>query len=139
MVRVMLVDAQAVLRQGLRWELQLEPDLDIVGEANAGAEGVALAQLLRPDIVIMDVEMPVMDGIQAATSLHALAPGCVVLLMTIHDGRVMSQRALAAGAHVLLEKGNPALFRATLHDLVQLVKARNTPAWPESTIDGETH
>ncbi len=131
MVRIMLVDDQAILRRGLRWELRLEPDVAIVGEANTGAEGIALAQTLRPDIVIMDVEMPVMDGIQTAGRLHSLAPDCLIMLMTLRDGLQVHEQARAAGARVLLEKGSPAVFRETLHDLVQFVKARNQPAWPE--------
>jgi DNA-binding NarL/FixJ family response regulator len=137
-VTVMLVDDQAIVRRGLRWELRLEPDIDMVGEANTGAQGIALAQDVHPDIVIMDVEMPVMDGIVAAQRLHALAPDCVVMLMSINDGGDLHDRALAAGARAFLVKGNPSIFRSTLHDLVQFVKARNSPAWPINGTDRQS-
>jgi CheY-like chemotaxis protein len=134
MVRTIVVDDQAAARRSLRWELRLEPDLDVVGEAHTGAEGVALAQDQRPDIVVMDVEMPVMDGVQAAERLHALAPDCMIMLLTTRDSVETHERAKAAGVRVIVEKGNPAIFRSSFHDLVQFVKARNTPAWPEAAV-----
>ena len=82
--------------------------------------------------MIMDVDMPTMDGIEAAARLHTLAPDCLLILLTKRDSPDTHDRALSAGASVILEKGNPAIFRASLHDLVQFVKARNMPAWPES-------
>jgi DNA-binding NarL/FixJ family response regulator len=136
MVSVMLVDDQVMVRRALHWELELEPDLKIVGEANTGAAGVALAQQLHPDMVIMDVEMPVMDGLQAARRLHEMAPDCVIMLLSINDGADLHDRALAAGARIFLVKGNPALFRMSVHDLVQYVKARSAPSWPENGAAG---
>jgi DNA-binding NarL/FixJ family response regulator len=103
----------------------------VVGEAETGAQGVALAQDLRPDIVIMDVEMPVMDGIQTAQYLHDLAPDCVIVLLTTKDTFETHGRAMAAGARVIVEKGNLPIFRASLHGLVRFVRARNAPAWPD--------
>ena len=131
-VRAIVVDNQATARRSLRWELRLEPDLDVVGEARTGAEGIALAQDCHPDIVVMSVEMPVMDGVQAAERLHALAPNCLIMLLTVRDSLETHERGRAAGARVVLQKGNPAIFRSAFHDLVQFVKARNTPAWPET-------
>ena len=131
-VRAIVVDHQATARRGLLRELRFEPDLEVVGEANTAEAGVALAQDQRPDIVVMDVEMPVMDGVQAAERLHALAPDCVIMLLTMRDSVETHERGRAAGARVVLEKGNPAIFRNTFHDLVQFVKARNTQAWPET-------
>lgn len=131
-VRTIVVVDHATARRNLRWELRLEPDLEVVGEANTAAAGVALAQDQRPDIVVMDMEMPVMDGVQAAERLHALAPDCLIMLLTVRDSMETHERGRAAGARVVLQKGSPAIFRSAFHDLVQFVKARNTPAWPES-------
>ena len=65
MIKVMLVDDEAAVRQGLRMRLELEPDLVIVGEASDGPEALDLAQRLAPDVVVIDVEMPEMDGVAA--------------------------------------------------------------------------
>lgn len=131
-VRAIVVHDQAMARRNLRWELRFEPDLEVVGDANTAAAGVALAQDQRPDIIVMDVEMPVMDGVQAAERLHALAPNCLIMLLTVFDSVETHERGRAAGARVVLQKGNPGIFRSVFHDLVQFVKARNTPAWPET-------
>lgn len=132
-VRAIVVDDQAMARRILLRELRHEPDLEVVGEADSAAAGVALAQEQRPDIVIMDLEMPVMDGVQAARRLHALAPDCLIMLLTTVDSAEAHDRGRAAGARVVLQKGSPAIFRSAFHDLVQFVKARNTPAWPETS------
>lgn len=130
-VRAIVVDDHARARRDARWELRFETDLDVVGEARTGVHGVALAQELHPDIVIMNADMAYLDGMQAAERVHALAPDCILVLLTARDSIETHERALAAGASVILEKGNPAVFRASMHDLVQFVKARNMPAWPE--------
>jgi NarL family two-component system response regulator LiaR len=79
MIRVLLVDDQQVVRRGLELRLHLEPDMDIVGEARNGTEALTLAQALAPDVVLMDVEMPEMDGIAATAALRALvSPSAVI-------------------------------------------------------------
>ena len=70
MIRLLLVDDQQGVRQGLRMRLTLEPDITVVGEANTGEQVLALVQSLAPDIVLMDVEMPGMDGIAATAALQ---------------------------------------------------------------------
>jgi CheY-like chemotaxis protein len=130
-VRAILVDDQASALHNLRYDLRLEPDLEVVGEAQSGDEAIALAQDCRPDIVVMDVEMPGMDGVQTAERLRDLAPDCLVMLLTVRDSVETHERARLAGARVVVEKRNPGIFRSAFHDLVQFVKARNSPAWPE--------
>ena len=131
LVRVILVDDQGMVRRGLRRELRFETDLEVVGEASNAEAGLALAQEQRPDIVIMDVEMPVLEGIDAAERLHALAPDCLIMLLATRYNVDVHVRGKAAGARVVMEKDNPEVFRNTFHDLVQFVKARNMPAWPD--------
>ena len=75
MIRVLLVDDQALLRMGFRLILETEPDIEVVGEAADGAAGVAMASALRPDVVLMDVRMPGMDGIAATAAITAAGPG----------------------------------------------------------------
>lgn len=104
MIRVLLVDDQAVVRRALRRRFQLEPDLDVIGEASSGTEALVLAQSLTPDVVLMDVEMPEMDGIAATAALRRISPQSAVVILTIHADAQARGRARAAGAVALVEK-----------------------------------
>jgi CheY-like chemotaxis protein len=132
--KILLIGDRALGRRSLRWELRLESSLEVVGEASSGAQGVALAIELHPDIVIMDMAMPDMDGFQAAEQLHALAPDCVIILLTPFDSLETHSRARAAGVRVVLEKWTPPILRSVLHDLAQFVIVRYEVAWPEASI-----
>ena|SRR5690349_3238828 len=104
MIRVLLVDDQPAIRQGLRMWLGLEDDLIIVGEAADGPAALALAPELQPDVVLLDVQMPGMDGIDTAHALRAVAPACAVVLLTLHGDTITRSRAAAAGVVVFVEK-----------------------------------
>ncbi len=104
MVKILLVDDQSAVRDGLRMRLELEPDLTIVGEAGDGLEAVALAQTLAPDVVVMDVEMPGLDGIEAARQLQERAPGMAIVMLSIHCDAATHTRAREAGASAFVEK-----------------------------------
>lgn len=97
-IRILIADDHAVVRQGLRMFLALEPELEVVGEANNGAEAVRLARELRPDVVLMDLLMPVMDGIAATAALRQELPETEVLALTsvLEDASVTG--AIKAGA-----------------------------------------
>jgi DNA-binding NarL/FixJ family response regulator len=112
--RVLLVDDAAEVRQDLRTVLTLAGDLVIVGEAGNGLEAVAQAQALRPQVVVMDLEMPVMDGYEATRCIRALCPTCRVIALTIHAGAAERRRALEAGMADVVVKGAPleVLLRA---------------------------
>ena len=77
MIRVLLVDDQPVVRRGLRVRFQLEPDMQIIGDASTGSDALTLAQILTPDVVLMDIEMPDMDGIEATVALRTVVPQSV--------------------------------------------------------------
>ncbi|WP_190820005.1 response regulator [Saccharopolyspora pogona] len=106
MVRVLLVDDQELMRMGFRMVLDAQDDLEIVGEAGNGAEAVELAERLRPDVVLMDVRMPVLDGVEATRRIVA-ADSAKVLVMTTFDLDEYALSALRNGASGFLLKDAP--------------------------------
>ena len=108
-VRIVLADDQALLRKGFRMILEAEDDLEIVGEAADGADAVRLVELYKPDVVLMDVRMPVLDGIQATRAITADIPGdeTRVLILTTFDLDEYAFSALRAGASGFLLKDVP--------------------------------
>jgi DNA-binding NarL/FixJ family response regulator len=98
MIRILLADDQGNVRKGLRMRLELEDGLNVVGEAADGASALALARTLSPDLILMDVEMPGMDGIAATEQLVKESPDCPVVVLTIHDDPTTRERARSAGA-----------------------------------------
>ena len=108
MIRVLLVDNQAVVRRALRVRFHLEPDLEVVGEASTGSEALTLAQTLTPDVVLMDIEMPVMDGIEATAALRRVVPQSAVVILSIYDDAQTRGRTQAAGAVAFVEKRGAA-------------------------------
>ena len=104
MIRLVLVDDQATVRQGLKMRLLLEPDITVVGEAGSGKEALALVPKLKPDVVLMDIEMPGMDGITATSALQRIVPQSVTVMLSIHSDNVTRTRAHKAGAKAFVEK-----------------------------------
>ena len=104
MIRVLLVDDQPVVRHALRVRFHLEPDLEVVGEASTGGEALVLAQALTPDVVLMDLQMPGMDGIEATAALHRVVPQSVVVILSIYDDEQTRGLARVAGAVAFVEK-----------------------------------
>jgi DNA-binding NarL/FixJ family response regulator len=106
-VRVVLADDQALLRKGFRMILEAEDGLEIVGEAADGADAVRLATLYSPDVVLMDVRMPVMDGIEATRTITSSSETTRVLILTTFDLDEYAFNALRAGASGFLLKDVP--------------------------------
>ena len=103
--RVLIADDQALLRQGLAMMIGAQPDMDVVGEAATGTEAVAAAGRLRPDIVVMDIRMPDMDGVEATRQICAAQPsGARVIMLTTFDLDEYVVAALQAGASGFLLK-----------------------------------
>jgi DNA-binding NarL/FixJ family response regulator len=113
-INILLVDDQPAVREGLKMRFALEPDLKVVGEARDGVEALRYARALKPDVIVMDVEMPRMDGIAATEALQLLSPQSVVVLLTIHDNSRTREKAREAGAAALVAKqaGDAALLAA---------------------------
>jgi two-component system, NarL family, response regulator NreC len=115
--RILLADDHAVVRQGFRMILAAQPSLEIVGEASNGREAVELAERLQPDVVVMDVTMPELNGIEATRRLAQLAPRARVLALSMHKDSVYVREILRAGARGYLLKD------ALDKDLVAAVEA----------------
>jgi two-component system, NarL family, response regulator NreC len=96
--RIVLVDDHAILREGLRALLALEPDIDVVGEAEHGDASVALIEHLQPDIVVTDLSMPGRSGIHVIGMVRQISPRSRVLVLTVHNGEEYIRAALSAGA-----------------------------------------
>lgn len=107
MITLLLVDDQPGVLAGLKMQLGLEDDLVVVGEAANGAEALYQAGALRPDVAVMDVRMPGVDGIQATRILRELHPQCRVVILTLHDDAATRAQALAAGAAAFVAKHEP--------------------------------
>ena len=104
MIKILLADDHALLREGLRKSFESAGD-NVVGEASSGEEAVALARALQPQVVLMDLSMPVMDGIEATRRIREEAPSVRVAVLTMHDDIDKTRDAIAAGASAYLSKG----------------------------------
>ncbi len=103
-IRILLVDDHAILRAGLRAILGAEADIEVVDEAGDGNEAVAKAERLSPDVVLMDISMPVMDGLEATRRIHQSRPEVKILVLTIHDNEEYLFQVLEAGGSGYLVK-----------------------------------
>ncbi|HEY9893246.1 MAG TPA: response regulator transcription factor [Candidatus Sericytochromatia bacterium] len=108
MIRVVLIDDQHLIRQGLKALLELEPDLQVVGEGENGQMAIALVETLQPDVVLMDIRMPVMDGVAATREINQQFPGTKVLVLTTFDDDQYVAEALRCGAMGYLLKDTPS-------------------------------
>jgi DNA-binding NarL/FixJ family response regulator len=124
--RVLLVDDEAIVRTGLRMILDAEEDLEVVGEAADGAQAVTTAAALRPDVVLMDVRMPRLDGLAAASRILAADPTVRVVVLTTFNEDEYVHRALRLGASGFLLKVAPP---------ERLVESIRVAAWGDALID----
>jgi DNA-binding NarL/FixJ family response regulator len=108
MIKVLLVDDQSLIRQGLKALLELEPDLEIVGEAENGEIALNLIAQLNPDVVLMDMRMPIMDGVAATKEIQKRFQGVKVLVLTTFDDEEYVKAALQYGAMGYLLKDTPS-------------------------------
>jgi two-component system, NarL family, response regulator NreC len=145
-IRLMLVDDHEVVRVGLKTFLQTQEDFDVVAEAGDGEEAVNRAMATHPDVILMDITMPGVDGLEATRRLRILCPKSLVLALTVHDDKQYFMQMLAAGASGYITKqaagddliaaihaisaGNvflqPALARWLLEDYQRLARQSST-------------
>lgn len=153
-IRLMLVDDHDVVRAGLKSFLQTQEDFEVVGEAGNGEQAVQRAMEIRPDVILMDITMPEVDGLEATRRLRHLCPDCLILALTVHDDKQYFMQMLAEGASGYITKqaaaddlvaaihtiaaGNvylqPALARWLLEDYQRL--SRQAGGSPAAVEDG---
>jgi two-component system, NarL family, response regulator NreC len=117
MIRILLADDHTVVRKGLRLLLESQPEFQVVAEAANGREAVALAEEHRPDVVVMDIAMPLLNGSEAARQITAKLPAIAVVILSMHSDEAYVLKALKAGARGYLLKDSAD------DDLIQAVKA----------------
>ncbi|MGH2495874.1 MAG: response regulator [Ktedonobacteraceae bacterium] len=150
-IRILLVDDHSVVRQGLRLFLKYDPELEVVGEAADGAEALRLAREFKPDVVLMDLLMPVMDGIAATASIRRELPETEVLALTsvLEDASVVGAVRAGAIGYLLKDTQAEALCQAikaaaagqvqlTPKAAARLMQAVSAPESPEALTERET-
>jgi len=116
-IRLLIVDDHAVLRAGLRMLLDVQPDMTVVAEADSGEDAVAQARQQRPDVILLDLSLPGMGGLEAIRRLREVDPAMRVLVLTMHDDEGYLRRALEAGS------AGYVLKRAADAELVSAIRA----------------
>ena len=107
MIRIILADDHAVMRRGLRLVLEQQEEFEVLGEANDGREAVSLAESLKPDVAVLDITMPNLNGIEAARQISAKQLGVAIVVLSMHADEGYVLRALKAGARGYLLKESP--------------------------------
>jgi DNA-binding NarL/FixJ family response regulator len=119
-VTVLLAEDHAIVRQGLCALLNADGHLKIVGEARTGREAVAMARTLRPDVILMDIAMPVLNGLEATRQILAANPAAKVIVLSAHSDEVYVQRMIEAGVVGFLEKQTSAeLLTKAIHEVAK--------------------
>jgi DNA-binding NarL/FixJ family response regulator len=105
-IRILLVDDHPIVRQGFKTLLTEQPGWEVIDEASDGLEAVNKAAQLHPDVVVLDVSMPRMNGLEACRLIHKAAPKCEILILTQHDSPQMMREAIGCGARGFVMKSN---------------------------------
>ncbi|GBD10370.1 Transcriptional regulatory protein DegU [bacterium HR23] len=130
-VSILLVDDHPLFREGLKAVLSSAPDMTVVGEAGTGQEGVELARSLQPDVVLMDVRLPDMDGLEATTRVRKVAPTTRVVILTGFDDPEYLKRALLAGAAGYRLKGvSPESLLRDIRTIMDGGSIIDSALWP---------
>jgi two-component system, NarL family, response regulator NreC len=156
-IRVVLADDHRMMREGIRALLERQGDIEVVGEAADGREAVDLAARLCPDVVVMDVSMPLLNGVEATRQIRRDSPGVHILILTVHEDKDYVDRLLLAGAdgYIVKRAGgeelvaaihavcrgeaflHPAVARVVVEDYVSRLQAGGEPGGHEVLTDRE--
>lgn len=129
-IRVLLVDDHMVVRVGLKALVNSEPDMEVVGEAENGLEAIEQAQSLLPDVIVMDISMPEMDGLEATRRIRAALPDCHILILTVHaQERYLFPVLKAGGAGYILK----STVDTELLDAIRVVAQGGAFLYPSAT------
>lgn len=134
-VRILIADDHGVVRKGLRLQLEQHPDFEVIGEANNGREAIMIAEELAPDIVIMDIAMPNLNGIQAAAQILKKNPQVGIIVLSMHSDETYLTRTLAAGAKGYLLKENAEVDLERAVRLVAQGKPYFSPAIASALLE----
>ena len=119
-ITILLAEDHAIVRQGLIALLKLDGSFQLVGEAKTGREAVALAQSLRPDIILMDIAMPVLNGLEATRQIRAANPAAKVIVLSAHSDEVYVEKMIEAGVAGFLEKQSSAeILTKAIHEVAK--------------------
>jgi DNA-binding NarL/FixJ family response regulator len=130
-IRVLICDDHFVVRDGVRSRLERQPGFEVVGEAEDGAEAVELARRLEPDVVLMDLSMPGMDGVEATGRIKAELPDIGVLVLTTYDDeRILAAFTKGAAGYLLKDRS-----RQELHSAVREVVEGGVPVDPRAVVN----
>ena len=119
LIRVLAVDDHALLRKGIAASINAEPDMKLVAEASSGEEAIEKFRAHRPDITLMDIQMPGLNGIETMIRILAEFPGARIIVLTTYSGDVQVLRALRAGARAYLLKGHDQELIETIHAVME--------------------
>ena len=111
-ITVLVVDDSSAVRDGLQSILRAYPDIEVVGEATDGVESIARAEELQPKVILMDAQMPELDGIEASRHIKERWPNIKILLLTVHQEYVEAAMAAGADGHLLKDSGRQELVQA---------------------------
>ncbi len=125
-IRILIVDDKAQVRQGLRTILHLSNDFEVVGEAGNGLDAIRAAEEHRPEVVLMDLEMPVLGGLEATRRIKEQHPEIDIVILTIHGSDEIRDQAMRAGSNAFVEKEAPTEHLIAVIREVSATSCRST-------------
>jgi len=135
-IRILAVDDHPIVRQGIAGLVSIQPDMTLVGEASDGREAIQLFRLHRPDVTLMDLQMPGMNGVDALIAIRNEFPEAKIIVLTTYAGDVQIIRAIKAGAHAYLLKNT---LHKELLDTIRAVHGGKKALSPEVSYEIATH
>jgi DNA-binding NarL/FixJ family response regulator len=134
-VRILVAEDQAIVRRGIASLLRLTPGFEVAGEAENGVEAVERTLELQPDVVLMDISMPLLNGVDAAAKIKAATKGVKIIMLTAYDGEDLVMRTIASGADgYMLKKATPETLAAAIRMVKFGSKGFYSPSFSAATI-----